>query len=125
MTQMLIVDDNRWFVRPQHIIDGGATTLYARTVAEAIQCLRDFEFFELSLDHDLGPEEDIKELVNWMLANNEWLKSTSLHYIYVHSMNPVGAEWIINALKKDWPGIMRINLDQIGKVNILEDEYND
>ncbi len=109
---MLIVDDERSFYRPK--ITG--TTIYARNVEEAIQALSTTDFFEVSLDHDLGPKEEIRPLVEWIVNKKDLLWKKGIRYIYIHSMNPVGADWIEKTLAKTDFHIMRITLNQLGIV---------
>jgi hypothetical protein len=112
MVQMLIVDDERSFHRPEN----SGTTIYARNNVEAIQALMTMDFFEVSLDHDLGSKEEIRPLVQWIVNMKDFLWKAGLRYIYIHSMNPVGAEWVEQALEKTDFHIMRITLNQLGTV---------
>lgn len=110
---LLIVDDERtWFRNPECGI-----TITVRTVADAITCLESITgITEVSLDHDLGPDEDIRALVHWMIDNKRHNKIPNVQFIYVHSMNPVGAEWIVDMLKPHfvYGYVQRISLNAIG-----------
>jgi hypothetical protein len=112
MAQMLIVDDERSFRRPEN----SGTTIYARNNKEAIHALMTMDFFEVSLDHDLGPKSEIRPLVQWIANMEKFLWEQGLRYIYIHSMNPVGADWVEKALEKTDFHIKRITLNQLGYV---------
>lgn len=105
---LLIVDDERtWFRHP----DTGITVT-VRTVADAIICLESIpSITEVTLDHDLGPDEDVRGLVHWMIDNKDKIPSVS--FVWVHTMNPVGADWIVGMLKPYFR-VQRIPLDAIG-----------
>lgn len=106
---MLIVDDERTWIRT---LDTGVTVT-VRTVADAIKFLERNEFTEISLDHDLGPNQDIRVLVHWIVDKKDKLRS--VQWIYVHTMNPVGAEWIMKMLSPSYKA-MRIPLGVIGQL---------
>lgn len=56
------------------------------------------ERFCVSLDHDLGGTENSKEFVVWLVENNFIPEAAC-----VHSANPVGAWWLQQCLKNDFP----------------------
>ncbi len=112
MAQMLIIDDERSFHRPENT----GTTIYARNNKEAIHVLMTMDFFEVSLDHDLGPNSEIRPLVQWIVNMKDFLWKAGLRYIYIHSMNPVGVDWIEKTLANTDFHIMRITLNQLGIV---------
>lgn len=67
----------------------------ARSSSEAIELLakNDYEF--ISFDHDLGGDDTTRPVVLWIIENDypdfKW---------NVHSMNPIGKEWIEGMLNR-------------------------
>ena len=61
----------------------------ARTSQEAIDMLSEKTYEFISFDHDLGGDDTTRRVVLWLIENEyptfEWA---------VHSMNPVGREWL-------------------------------
>lgn len=95
----LVVDDERTFeelpFQPQPQLP--RFCLYARNSKEAINILTGMEVDVLFLDHDLGGDDTSMKVVDHLLMNVEPNLA-----IYVHSMNPVGAENIIRALQQNY-----------------------
>ena len=56
----------------------------------------------ISLDHDLGGDDTSRAVVLWMCENDFWPKT-----VYVHSMNPIGREWLIGMVDRYGPGVTR------------------
>lgn len=89
-------------------------THHVKTSAEAIEFLQSIDPEDLmliSFDHDLGFDptdghpklegenpsyDDAKPIVRWMVKNDVFPM-----LVKVHSMNPVGAEWIYHAFKEE------------------------
>ena len=60
-----------------------------KTVPEVQELLKAGGVTELSLDHDLGEDQQTGyDLCKWMAEHNIWPSEA----VYVHSANPVGAE---------------------------------
>lgn len=55
-------------------------------------------FEEISLDHDLGGEDNTRYIVNFFCTHNFWPKK-----IYVHTANFTAREWIEGTIKRYAP----------------------
>ena len=103
MPQILVVDDERTLSIP------GA--IHVRNCADAkMRILASEESMTLFLDHDLGPEEDVRGLILWLVQSAIEGEDLNIDKIYVHSMNPVGAKWIVDSLV-NYYDVYRIGLD--------------
>lgn len=79
--------------------------VWAKTSSEAISILseRTEKFDHISFDHDLGGEKDdsgeydsSRTVVLWLCENDShWPRFAS-----VHSMNPIGREWLTGMIKR-------------------------
>ena len=86
----------------------------ASTVAEAIGIIEQSDNFILSLDHDLGEKEGqgdtTRPLIQWCIDNNRVPVAAA-----VHSSNPVGAQWLRQALEHDFDNpVPKIPIPQWG-----------
>jgi hypothetical protein len=74
-------------------------------VAEAIALMEAGHVTEASLDHDLGQDDDGKELpegrtlVYWMAENNCWPSEA----ITIHSANVVGVDYMVGMIERYGP----------------------
>jgi len=74
---------------------------HRQTCAEAKQFLQNNpDVTELWLDHDLGPDEDIMTLVDYLQEEAFFDRGYEFDRIVVHSMNPVAFDKIRRALNK-------------------------
>lgn len=99
--EILVVDDLRRFMKP---IDAPIT--YARNSSDAIALLTKNQkrgYSQLWLDHDLGDEDDIRPVVNWLVEHRP-----PIGRVYVQSMNPVGSEHILKSLEPYYR-VQRVN----------------
>ena len=81
----LFLDDTR---QPKDIYGSNRKWELVTTTQEVKDALLAGEVNNLSLDHDLGRDQETGyDLVKWMAENNQWPKGE----ITVHSANPVGA----------------------------------
>lgn len=93
----LVVDDERTFADfPDD------DTLYARHSDTAIHILEEgICFDEIWLDHDLGDDDTSMKVVDYLVevkvVYGEYIPNFK---IFVHSMNPVGANNIVRALSR-------------------------
>lgn len=101
--RILFVDDEREpvLVKPDEDELG-----LARTVAEAKRLLLAGPWDELWLDHDLGwpapkDESTTRPLATWIIEN--WASLPGVGRIFVHSGNPIGAEWLVGTLDRYLP----------------------
>ena len=122
----VIVDDTRTF----KIVSN--PSVYFRTSKDALLFLEHNKHEHLDnlyLDHDLGEGGDIKEVVLW-LAEAEYNDSPfDVDVIFVHSMNPVGAEHTLKTLQRHNYNAVRIplpdliDLDKIDYDNSSEEHH--
>lgn len=110
--RILIIDDERSFAH--NFEPDEAEVIYRRNVGDALSllvsiwnedCLFDWHpygFDEIWLDHDLGDGGDIMVIVHWFASIAFLRRGFPVRKIYVHSMNPVGAENIVNRLKPNY-----------------------
>lgn len=69
---------------------------WVKTSQEAIQYLEEYNPDHISFDHDLGGDDTSRQVVLWLCENeNKWPKTAS-----VHSMNPVGREWLVGMIRR-------------------------
>lgn len=71
--------------------------IWAKTSQEAIDLIEANDpFSHVSFDHDLGGDDTSRRVVLWMCENSgKWPKTAS-----VHSMNPIGREWLTEMIKR-------------------------
>lgn len=106
----LIVDDERTFkdAPEQRDFEKGHINIYARNSASAIAILRGCNVDELWLDHDLGEDDTAMKVVDFLCEHHQDFREG----IWVHSMNPVGAENIIRALSPHYLSVRRVPLPE-------------
>jgi hypothetical protein len=73
---------------------------HAYTSAHAIEMLilGQHHIEAISLDHDLGGDDTTRPIMLWMCENEVWPKE-----VRVHSMNPVGREWLAGMARRYAP----------------------
>jgi hypothetical protein len=82
-----------------------ASWTWVRTVADAIQQMETGEVSQASLDHDLGQDDDGRELpegrtlVYWMAEHDCWPSEA----ITVHSANVVGVSYMVGMIERYGP----------------------
>lgn len=104
----LVIDDERTFkVDP---MDG--SFIYARNSEDGIQILRTISIDELWLDHDLGGDDTIIAVVDYLCEEAYNGNPVPLDVIWVHSMNPVGAQNVIRSLEKYYEFVHRTRLPE-------------
>ena len=84
--------------------------VFVDNVKDAINVLKNVARFDYILfDHDLGPGGDSVDVANWLIKNPNKMPN----FIYVHSMNPVGAQNIVNKLPDAYkaPMIWKTKID--------------
>lgn len=102
----------------------------ARTVDEAIKLLEEYDINILSLDHDLGEDEDGKllptgnDLVKYFCWHSKEA-GYSVKRIYIHTDNPVGRKAMFTGLRAaQRRGIIDENI-AIHHYSITPDRYSD
>lgn len=97
--KILVIDDERLF---PSLEGDGVEVHYARTSMDAYRHLLAHERWNaVMFDHDLGEDGDALEVVDWMRSLTGRIKldwSERIGRAYVHSMNPVGAQNLVNRL---------------------------
>lgn len=76
----------------------------AKTSAEAIRLLDENPAYEaISFDHDLGGDDTSRVVVLWLCEHEDkWPQRA-----YIHSMNPVGREWLTGMINRYGCGVSR------------------
>lgn len=72
--------------------------VWAKTSADAIDAINAAvePFTHISFDHDLGGDDTSRKIVLWMCENEgHWPQ-----YASVHSMNPIGREWLTGMIQR-------------------------
>lgn len=95
MSYKMFIDDERFPV------DDGWTIV--RSSNDAIRYVEEHGIPEyISFDHDLGGNDTsrifILWLIDYMLDNDISFKTINFEF-YVHSQNPIGAEWIYSTVR--------------------------
>lgn len=109
MTFVLVVDDERTFrdmPEQRNLVSDKATVIYARNSKDALTILQAFEVDELWLDHDLGGDDTAMPVVDYIVQHHMPFKCG----IWVHSMNPVGADNIMRGLRGHYPQAHRVRV---------------
>lgn len=71
--------------------------LWAKNSAEAIDMIKDNSKFEhISFDHDLGGDDTSRKVVLWLCEHDDKWPA----YASVHSMNPIGKEWLVGMIRR-------------------------
>lgn len=74
----------------------GSEWLWATNSKDAIFILGTSPISEVSFDHDLGGDDTTRPVVLWLCENPERWPD----YCAVHSMNPIGREWLIGMIER-------------------------
>lgn len=119
----IVIDDERTFA------GGLIVDRYLRSSAEALEFLArglaldvtlpygsGLTISTLWLDHDLGGDDDIMPVVNFLIATEEQYSSI-ISNIRVHSQNPVGADNVVRSLQ-DYYNVVRSALPPCGSNNV-------
>ena len=92
MTYKMFLDDERF---PPN---DGAEWLIARSSQEAIDLVETYGIPRfISFDHDLGGDDTSRNFIFWLsdyMLDNEFSFAGRDFDFYVHSQNPIGAQWI-------------------------------
>lgn len=97
----LVIDDLRTHV------EGGT---HVRTSQEAFEPLHHV-WDEVWLDHDLGPDDDIMRVVDYMCEWAYFDHPVRVSVVYVHTQNPVGAENVMRALTRYGYNAKRVGVE--------------
>lgn len=102
----LMVDDERTFT---HIGDHDIARSSAAGVAW-LEAHRDEVIDEIWLDHDLGGDDTIMPIVDYLAEADFEGQPLDVRKIYVHSMNPIGAANVVRALARYGYNVHRVPL---------------
>jgi hypothetical protein len=121
MPFILVIDDERDFAVGEDV-----TVQYVRNSKDALHMLaklyvnqykagHNYDLDALMLDHDLGGEDDINVVVDFLIliGPSESKNPFRVKKIYVHTMNPVGADRVVNKLKAYGYDVDRVSLPKI------------
>jgi hypothetical protein len=103
----LLIDDLRNFVKaPKGLV-------VCRNSEDALAELRkeDAIFTTIWLDHDLGGEDTINPVIDYLCERSVWEDPVRVLTIYVHTSNPVGASQMMQTLAKYGYSVVRVNAD--------------
>lgn len=89
--QVVVIDDVRTHVDPS------ATHLRNSHEALAWLAAHEGQIDELWLDHDLGGEDTVRPVVAWLEERVATGTAPDIAVIYVHTANPVGAQYILTS----------------------------
>ncbi len=93
-SRVLVIDDVRVFHWNPDIF-GEPETTYARTPEGGIKALSEDEWDTVMLDHDLGWNVDIMQVVDWAIENRD---SVRVGRFYSHSSNPTARKRVAQKL---------------------------
>jgi len=107
----LVVDDLRTFP---------FAAVYARTSTEGVGFLEQYHannepIDELWLDHDLGDDDTINPVVDWLCERCVWDDRPDIGRVYAHTSNPAGGAMIERTLRR-WFTVQRIDAALAGAV---------
>lgn len=97
---VLVIDDIRClYFNPAYL--GTTNVTYARTSEEALQKLQERGWDEVWLDHDLGWEDDIWPVLDYLLETPD----LKIGEIYIHTTNPPTRDRMYLAISRltDYP----------------------
>ena len=77
--------------------------VWVKTAEEAVDLLKTGTVSYASLDHDLGFGGSGYDVVCWMEENDQW----PVNGVDVHSMNPVGRQYMMMAINKHYGEVRR------------------
>lgn len=82
---------------------------HARTSAEGLEMLRASQGLNiLWLDHDLGGGDTIMPVLDWLCERSFLGDPFPVGEIRVHSMNPVGASFVVRSLERYGYNVRRV-----------------
>jgi len=102
----LLIDDLRNFVKaPKNLI-------ICRNSEEALAELqKDIVFTSIWLDHDLGGEDTINPVIDYLCERSVWENPVRALTVYVHTSNPVGGDAMMRTLARYGYSVVRVNAD--------------
>jgi hypothetical protein len=129
---IIVIDDERTFALEQPELPGYVEVKYARTSNEGIAtivnawtdyALRRGNMVDLYLDHDLGGDDTIMPVVDFLYVMGKahsWEQNQApcdveffIRNIFIHSQNPTAADTIIPVLDRFYHNVQRIPLPEL------------
>ena len=129
---IIVIDDERTFALEKPELPGYVNVEYARNSTEGIAAivnawvdyaLRFGNMIDLYLDHDLGENDTIMPVVDFLYvaAMKSGIMNPSdlirppdfIHNIFIHSQNPTAGDTIIPALSPLYRNVKRIPLPEL------------
>ena len=103
----LLIDDLRNFIKAPNNL------LVCRNSEDALAELRkdNAVFTSIWLDHDLGGQDTINPVVDYLCERSVWENPVDVLTIYVHTSNPVGGDSMMRTLSKYGYSVVRVNAD--------------
>lgn len=125
---IIVIDDERTFLGPSGGPEAGYDVKYARTsnegIATIVNAWTDFNLrygnmVDLYLDHDLGENDTIMPVVDFLYMMGK-TKSEGIYSfadfvanIFIHSQNPTAGDTIIPLLSPNYYNVQRIPLPEL------------
>lgn len=84
--------------------------VWVKTSQEALDTLSDalgasVSLERISFDHDLGGDDTTRRVALWLVENHVLWDDA---IVTVHSMNPIGVEWLTGLIDMYGPGVTRV-----------------
>lgn len=97
MKRILIIDDD-------HLVGTPAGSVRALSSREAINRFEERSAWDqVWFDHDLGGADKATKVVEYLEERREAGHPVFIECVYVHSMNPAGADTLVKSLSRMYP----------------------
>lgn len=104
MRRILIIDDDELAAKPGGPAPEGPGIVRAYDHVEALVALRErSQWDEVWFDHDLGEAGDAGKVLEFLEEQREAGYPIQIDAVYVHSMNPPGADELERGLRRMYP----------------------
>lgn len=111
MTLDIVIDDLRTFDMLQQAATRTRDVVYLRTSKAALAYLETSTGCDtLWLDHDLGGDDTVMPVVDWLCERAYLGESYRAKRVNVHSMNPIGAASVVRSLVRYGYEAQRVSL---------------
>lgn len=121
---IVVIDDERSLSR-QFTASQNTEVVTLRSSSEALEFFRDnekshLEIERLYLDHDLGGDDTIMPVVDYLAEQAYHGNDLGIEMIHIHTMNPAGRRAMHIALG-NYYDVRLVGLEDFGAVNISVD----